>query len=342
MAVRHSLSPREELGTPAMPLHPLIWPLVGIMLSAPGGSQTAPAAAPIAAEAAAAIALAEVDERMTVPVRIAGAGPYRFVIDTGAERTVISRQLATTLDLPAGREIRVMAMSGWSRVGTVTIPSVSLSSVPDIGAIQAPAFDAAHLGAAGLLGIDTLQRHKVTMDFDAGVMTVTPSTKRTRKDHVPRVPGEIVVRAKGLAGQLIVTDAEIDGQTVRVVLDTGSPISIGNLALRRAVGRTLRNPVALELTSVTGGIVTTEVLRAERLRIGGFALNDMPIAFADVAPFANFGLAKRPAVLLGMDALKQFRRVDIDFANREVRFLLPRGVATGRACGRDGRSACFR
>jgi hypothetical protein len=29
-------------------------------------------------------------------------------------------------------------------------------------------------------------------------------------------------------------------------------------------------------------------------------------------------------LLLGMDALRQFRRVDIDFANREVRVSLPR------------------
>jgi hypothetical protein len=52
----------------------------------------------------------------------------------------------------------------------------------------------------------------------------------------------------------------------------------------------------------------------------------MPIAFADVAPFERFGLVKRPALLLGMDALRSFRRVDIDFPNRQVRFLMPKGT----------------
>ena len=39
---------------------------------------------------------------MTVPVEIGGAGPYRFVVDTGAERTVISRELARELELEPG------------------------------------------------------------------------------------------------------------------------------------------------------------------------------------------------------------------------------------------------
>jgi hypothetical protein len=53
----------------------------------------------------------------------------------------------------------------------------------------------------------------------------------------------------------------------------------------------------------------------------------MPVAFADVPPFRVFGLEKKPAIMLGMDVLKLFTRVQIDFANREFRLLLPRGAA---------------
>ena len=38
-------------------------------------------------------------DRMTVPVRVAGAGPYRFLVDTGADRTAISSELAQRLSL---------------------------------------------------------------------------------------------------------------------------------------------------------------------------------------------------------------------------------------------------
>jgi hypothetical protein len=45
--------------------------------------------------------------------------------------------------------------------------------------------------------------------------------------------------------------------------------------------------------------------------------------FADAHPFKRFDLLKRPAMLLGMDTLRAFRRVSVDFAARKVRFLLP-------------------
>ncbi len=51
-------------------------------------------------------------ERMTVPVQIGSTGPYRFIIDTGAQRTVVSRELAGSLRLAAGPTVRVTAMTG--------------------------------------------------------------------------------------------------------------------------------------------------------------------------------------------------------------------------------------
>ena len=54
---------------------------------------------------------------------------------------------------------------------------------------------------------------------------------------------------------------------------------------------------------------------------------NLPVAFSAEAPFQAFGLTDQPAILLGMDALRLFRRIHIDFANREVRLLMPRDVA---------------
>ena len=39
--------------------------------------------------------------RMTVPVQIGTHGPFRFLIDTGSERTVLSRQIASLGIYPA-------------------------------------------------------------------------------------------------------------------------------------------------------------------------------------------------------------------------------------------------
>ena len=56
--------------------------------------------------------------RMTVPVSIGAAGPFPCVVDTGSERTVISRELAERLALGAGGSAMVHSMTGSERVDT--------------------------------------------------------------------------------------------------------------------------------------------------------------------------------------------------------------------------------
>ena len=283
-----------------------------------------------AAEPDAATLLFGDDEtRMTVPVTIAGAGPFPFVVDTGAQRTVIARELAATLGLAPGRTVRVTSMTGSDSIGTVIIPSLKVS-VLGSKAIEAPAISAINLGARGLLGIDTLQDHAVGIDFDTKTMTVTPLRKRRNSERA--APDEIVIRARSLFGQLVVTDAYCNGIRIRVILDTGTSVSMANDALRRKVTRKglgsagASQPVSL--TGVTGETVVADYTTIDRVSIGSLTLGDLPVAFTaiDAPPFRQFGLSERPAMLLGMDVLQLFRRVDIDFANREVRLTLPRGT----------------
>ena len=269
--------------------------------------------------------LRESDSRLTVAVAVGTHGPYNFIIDTGAERTVISSQLAGQLQLAPGAPIGITSMTERSIVDTVVIPELSIESVGVRHTIIAPSLDARNLGAAGLLGIDTLASHRVTIDFDTGTMTVSPSAPRRRA--VAEESDEIVVTAKSKYGQLIVTDAFYGGTRIQVVLDTGSAVSMGNESFRRLVGRRMKGQTRnIELTSVTGGKLNLDYALVPGVKIGDVAFDTLPVAFADVAPFKRFGLTRRPALLLGMDALRSFRRVDIDFPNRQVRFLMPRGA----------------
>lgn len=276
--------------------------------------------APVAATL---LELGQLDSRLTVPVALGAQGPYHFVIDTGAERTVVSRQLAGSLRLAPARPVLLTSMTGTRQVSTVLVPQLTIPTVAGAHTIVAPALEAQNLGAAGLLGIDTLQNHQVTIDFDTGTMAVRPSEKRKRKTSYIR--GEIVVTAKSLFGQLIVTDAYYENTRIQVVLDTGAEVSLGNTALRERIGRK-RKTQPIEFTSVTGETARADYANVDGIKVGDVRFGSMPIAFADVAPFERFGLSKRPALLLGMDALRSFRRVEIDFPNRQVRFLMPRAA----------------
>lgn len=264
------------------------------------------------------------DSRMTVPVSIGASGPYRFVIDTGAERTVVSRELAGSLNLAAGRSVRVTTMAGQSVLNTVRLPALQVSLVkPEM--IEAPAVAAATLGAAGMLGIDALKGHAVAIDFDRKVMEVRPSAKRRKSAG----PDDIVIRAKNVYGQLIVTDATYKGRRISVVIDTGSPVTIGNLAMLKRV-RTEKSLGTIGLLAVTGQYLQADYRVIDELEIAKIGFRSVPIAFADALPFKRFGLTDTPALMLGMDTLKLFRRVQIDFANREIRLTLPNTVVTDR------------
>lgn len=264
------------------------------------------------------------DERMTVGVNIGGQGPFRFIVDTGAERTVISSELARTLALRPGRTTTVHSMSEVSRIATVVIPALSVGS-RSVADIHAPALARAHLGASGILGVDSLQHQRVTFDFARREMTVTPSRRREER----WTDGQsVVVTGRSIYGRLVLVDASIEGQRVWVIIDTGSEVSVGNGALRAALSRRNRlgTMAPIRLISITGGEIAGEYSVARRLRIGGIDINNLPIAFAEVHPFRQLGLENRPALLLGMDALQLFDRVSVDFPNRRVRVLIDDGA----------------
>ena len=73
----------------------------------------------------------------------------------------------------------------------------------------------------------------------------------------------------------------------------------------------------------------------DRLRVGGVALGNVPIAFADVHPFSLFDLKQKPSLLLGMETLQIFNRVTIDFPSRKVSFQLARDKITPNWNGRS-------
>ncbi len=264
--------------------------------------------------------------RMTVPVLVNGQGPFQFVIDTGADRTVISEELAVRLGLPEGPKAKLHAMSGVGSVKTVVIDTVQVST--NIARkVKAAALPARFVGADGLLGIDSLEGQRVIMDFKAQTMQVVPSLKN---EPTPIADQEmIVVTAKTRLGQLVMVDADANGQKVWVVVDTGAQNSVGNSRLKKLLVKRTKGieikPIGM--TDVLGRTMAAEYTIVGKMRFGGISMGNAAIAFADVHPFKLFGLMNKPSMLLGMEGLRSFERISVDFTNRKIKFLLPKGQA---------------
>ena len=262
----------------------------------------------------------EINDRMTVPVTLGGRGPYRFLVDTGADRTAISRELASRLQLAAGTDVNLHSVVGVSDVATAKVPELQLTR-RSMKIADAPLLDSVNMGADGILGTDSLAAQRVVFDFTSKTMSIVPSSAPDFHNE----PGTIVVTARRRNGRLVVTDATANGHNVTVVLDTGSEVSIGNDALRD----TLRNgelsggflPVMIE--SVTGEKLPGEVTFIKDLEVGGVSLKNLAIVFARAHTFDQLQLSKRPALLLGMNAIRAFKKVSIDFANLTLRVIVP-------------------
>jgi predicted aspartyl protease len=259
-------------------------------------------------------------DRMTVPVRVSGTGPYRFLVDTGADRTAISAELAARLNLSSGPDARVHGVAGVSTVSTAEIPDLQLTR-RGTKVIDAPLLSAANIGADGILGTDSLRSDRVEFDFAGQTLAIVPSSRVQLREE----PGAIVVRGYRRNGRLVVTDATVDGRTLTVVIDTGSQVCIGNLALRRELlgGNLIDAARKVDLQSVTGQTLTGDYMFVRELDVGGIGLKNLAIVFADAHTFKQLNLDRKPALLLGMNAMRAFKKVSIDFANSNFRVVLP-------------------
>jgi predicted aspartyl protease len=266
----------------------------------------------------------KVNTRMTVEVMVNGQGPYRFLVDSGADTSVVGWRIARDLQLPLARPVTLHGMTGSAVVDRVKVAELQLGSSL-VHELELPTLREVDLGGEGMIGIDALVEQRLMMDFE----------KRVIKSEDARQPaqlldGEIVVRARAKRGQLILTQVRAAGLPLEAVIDTGSEITIGNLKLRDKLIKGNKDKfVTVEATGVTGVTIPLQLARVGELRLGSVKFKNVPIAFADAPPFTVFGLQDEPALLLGTDLLETFRRVSLDFRARKVRFQL-------RKCGTQG------
>jgi hypothetical protein len=266
----------------------------------------------------------KVNTRMTVEVQVNGRGPYRFLVDSGADTSVVGLRIARDLQLPLGTPAILNGMTARNIVDRVKVDQLTLGP-STIRNLQLPALNEGHLGGEGLIGIDALTHQRLLMDFEK--LTVQVEDARV---PVKPLPGEIVVTAQRRRGQLILTEIRAAGLLLDAVIDTGTEITIGNLALRdRLIRKNRGSFVTIPVTGVTGVTVKMQFAKIAELQLGPVILRDVPMAFADVPPFKLFGIAHEPALLLGTDILETFRRVSLDFRARKVRFQLRRCTTEG-------------
>lgn len=259
------------------------------------------------------------DRRFTLPVMIDGQGPFHFMVDTGSEATAVAREVNAVLGLaPAGRA-NLLGMASIRPVDLVTIDRLDVGK-HSVEGLTAPLLERANIGADGIIGLDSLQDFRVLIDFREPSIAL----QDTRRNKGSRDGFEIIVRARQKAGQLLITNALVEGIPAAVIIDTGAQASLANTALRDRLRR--KREAEIVTTDVNGVELVGHVALVRSLKIEALRLNHIPLTFADSPVFAALGFADKPVLALGMQHLRLFDRVAIDFAGNRILFDLPRDV----------------
>jgi predicted aspartyl protease len=257
---------------------------------------------------------------MTVPVMINGHGPYRFVVDTGADRTVLAEDIAVSLGLVRGGDVRVQGVVRSLPSRVVAVNEISFGAISKRN-LSMPLLPRDFMEADGYLGLDAVDGSRVTLDFANRVLQIARS--RPPSAYSFRRPTEAYVPVRGSAGHLRSLNCRVDGIPTTCFVDTGAQISVGNSKLLEALLASDPHRAVLgnlPITGITGGVIMGRVVQLDHIQLHGIGFSDAVVAIADMEIFDVWGLTQYPAILIGMNFLRQFAQVSIDFGLKEIRF----------------------
>lgn len=230
-----------------------------------------------------------------VPVTIGSEGPFRFLLDTGASRSIVSRRLLgphpvevarTTMVTPSGHSTRPVSHVALG-LGHRAATPVAATVVTDAELKRS----GGHID--GIIGQDVLSHLVYTIDY---------TRKEIRWDWEIDAPPEARLPLRLEDGRALVIVAPNDGSgpPLRLIPDTGSD---GLVLFRRRGGLLpLVTPLQVGLLRTLGGSQMVRRVLVDRLPLGNLVLRDHPGVLLDVED-------DQLILADGLLALHQFSRV---------------------------------
>jgi predicted aspartyl protease len=255
--------------------------------------------------------------RSVALININGQGPFRFIIDTGANRSVLSTALAAQLGLAHSGEGVVHSIDSETTATLVHVDSLSfgdlLLSHGDTPILDDPMLAGQH----GLLGVDGMAGRLLHIDFTKHCVEIYESPAQ-----MP-MQGWLSVPARMRFGTMLAVEGDIRGVKVNVLIDTGSDISLANERFRQAVRRVAarhveyRNGRAFTFGSP---VVLDKTVWIPSMRMGPAVGGVGTVYIGNFHVFDVWGLQDEPTLLIGMDVLASARELAIDYEHGVVLF----------------------
>jgi hypothetical protein len=259
--------------------------------------------------------------RIWAPVYINDKGPFRLVLDSGANHSGINTHVAEVLGLPPdqSRQVLLRGVTGSVAVSTVRVDSFNVGDIA-FGTSRLPIVTDALGGADGILGTDGMSERRILVDFRHDLITITRSHNQRADVGFRTVPFQLV------RGNLVAIDATVGGVRIKAIIDTGGEVTIANLALREALERR-SSRLKSRPDTIMG--VTTDVQEGDSAhtpplvmgadeRGEAIVIRYRDVTFGDMHIFEHWHLISEPVMLIGMDALGLLDTLIIDYRRHEL------------------------
>lgn len=250
--------------------------------------------------------------RIWAPVWINGKGPFRLVLDTGANHSGVNARVADILGIPLDQSspVRLRGVTGNVMVPTIRVDTFTVGDLV-LSPATLPIVTDAMGGAEGVLATNEFRDLRIIIDFRHDRIDI----RHSRNERTPANFLTIPLERSGTG--LLMFHAQVGGLRVQTIVDTGGQRTIGNLAMRDELARHLQGKT-VQIFDVTAHAQSGEFFRSPPIELGAFKILDADITYGQMQVFEHWHLAKEPALLLGMDVIGLLDAFIIDYRRQEL------------------------
>jgi predicted aspartyl protease len=254
-----------------------------------------------------------------LPTRVNGAGPFDFILDTGAGTSLLSAELAQQLNIKILGTKEGQSAGGKISVSLAKVESLALGQAK-IEDVEVGIVDLGHIAKTigtkidGDVGYNFLKHFRVTIDYQTAEIRFD-DPKRIENFGGPS-KAEIPMRLASPAKPIVLVDVYANGRgPFQFAIDTGTSTT----AIAPEVAQQLRidgSPIGPLTTGGSQVNVTAGNLKS--FQLGGARIDDLVVVVADFFAMLSQAVGAKLDGIVGYNFLRNFRVV-MDYPSEKFR-----------------------
>jgi predicted aspartyl protease len=256
---------------------------------------------------------------LLVPVRVNGEGPFDFIFDTGAGTSLLTPELAASLQIQSTGSKQGHTAGGSVNVLLAKVDSFALGKARREN-VDVAITDLSQIGRTvgakldGDLGYNFLRHFRLTIDFRALELKLEDAN-RIEYFGAPPI-AEVPMRLAHPSKPIILVDVHVGGRgPFQFAIDTGTSTTAISPEVADALGLKA-TPIGAATTG--GASIALTAARVSSLRLSGAESRDVDVIIGNFLAMLSQVAGKKLDGIVGYNFLRNYKVV-IDYPNELLR-----------------------